>query len=88
MVWNSNEIALLYSMFILKWSLAFKCLTVYIYIYIYIYTSVSYRWNANGMYVLLCAPWCGVEAPWVSQAMGVGVVFPVSPVVWRVGLCR
>jgi hypothetical protein len=82
MVWNSNEISLLYSMFILNWSLAFK------YVKIYIHSSVSYRWNADGMYVLLCAPWCGVEAPWVSQAMGVGVVFPVLPVVWRVRLCR
>jgi len=39
---------------------------------------VSYRWNVDGMYVLLCAPWCGVETPWVSQVMGGrGVVFPV-----------
>ena len=26
----------------------------------------------DGMYVLLCAPWCGVETPWVSQVMGGG----------------
>ena len=28
------------------------------------------------MCVLLCAPWCGVETPWVSQAMGGGGGFP------------
>ena len=49
---------------------------------------MSYRLNVDGMYVLLCAPWCWVEAPWVGQAIGVGVVFPVSPVWLRVRLCR
>jgi hypothetical protein len=35
-----------------------------------VHSSVSCRWNVDGMYVLLCAPWCGVETPWVGQALG------------------
>ena len=29
---------------------------------------MSYRWNADGMYVLLCVPWCGVETPQPQEA--------------------
>ena len=36
--------------------------------------------------MLLCAPWCGVETPWVSQVLGEGVC-QLSLVVWCVQLC-
>jgi len=37
---------------------------------------------------LLCAPWCGVETPMGESSDWGGGLFPVSPVVWRVRLCR
>jgi hypothetical protein len=55
----------LYNKFILNWSLTFNTEQ-------YIHSSVSYMWNVDGMYVLVGAPWCGVETPWVNQVMGGG----------------
>ena len=36
--------------------------------------------------MLLCAPWCGVQTPWVSRVLGEGMC-QVSPVVRCVRLC-
>jgi len=38
------------------------------------------------MYVFLCAPWCGVETPWVSKGMSGGGLPRVTHSVARSGI--